>query len=181
MISQIIRDATGKRHESDKRRLSRIVCPLTTISVLLACTQVWAADDCSKAYEDWNDVAAFKRCEAAASAGDAEAEFGYGLLLWSGPPASVDRRLALDWLRKSAQQGHWLAQNFLGGVLQRPELEASLRNRAEAYAWFVTARAPKSAARLRAHMSSAELRDGERLAAEFGAKYPVKVPSQGKP
>jgi hypothetical protein len=139
-----------------------------------------AADGCSQAYSNWSDSAAFKRCQTAANMGGAEAEFGYGLLRWSGPPAAVDRRDALDWLRKSARQGHWLAQTFLGGVLQHPELESGLRNRAEAYAWLVTARASKAAAELRGKMSDDEIRDADRLAAEFGTKYPVNMPGKEK-
>jgi len=65
-------------------------------------------------------------------------------------------------------------------VLQHPELDASLRNRPEAYAWLVTARATKSAAELRTKMSKDEISEGDRLAAEFSTKYPVKIPNQDK-
>jgi TPR repeat protein len=131
-------------------------------------------DDCHKAYWDWNDTAASKRCERAAKSGDADAQFGYGLILWSGSPSGVDQHAALEWLRRSAEQGHWLAQESLGGMLQMPELESTLQNRAEAFAWLVTAGDSKGAARLRAKLSSGESQDADRLAAEFAAKYPSK-------
>jgi len=137
-------------------------------------------DACDRAYWDWNNSAALMRCKIAAEAGGADSEFGYGLVLWSGPPGSVNRSASLDWFRESARQGHWLAQTFLGGVLQHPELDASLRNRPEAYAWLVTARATKSAAELRTKMSKDEISEGDRLAAEFSTKYPVKIPNQDK-
>ena len=160
--------------------MSRHLTVPSLVLLLLASLPAWGADACTDAYNNWNDSDAFRRCELKASTGDAEAEFGYGLLRWSGPPAKVDRQVALDWLRKSARQGHWLAQIFLGGVLQRPELEPSLQSRAEAYAWLVAARAPKSAAELRKHMSEVEIRDADRLAVEFSAKYPVKLPGTEK-
>jgi hypothetical protein len=58
-------------------------------------------DDCDKAYWDWNDTDALKRCETAAKSGDANAQFGYGLILWSDPPWGVDRHAALEWLTRS--------------------------------------------------------------------------------
>jgi TPR repeat protein len=136
-------------------------------------------DGCDKAYKDWNNSAALKKCEFAAKAGNADAEFGYGLVLWSGPPQGIDHSAALDWLRKSARQGHWLAQVSLGTFLQIPDLEAGLRNKSEAFAWLVTAGASKEAARLRPKLSDSEIREADRLASEFGLKYPLKRPLQG--
>jgi hypothetical protein len=135
--------------------------------------------ECHKAYSDWNDTTALKRCETTAKSGDAEAQFGYGLILWSGPPDGVNRGEALEWLRKSAQQGHWLAQVSLGGMLQMPELDSTLRNRAEAFAWLVISGDAKGAARLRAKLSADEIRDGDRLASEFVTKYSSKRPGPG--
>jgi TPR repeat protein len=135
-------------------------------------------DDCDKAYWDWKDSAALQRCEIAANSGSAEAQWGYGLILWSGPPQGVNHTAALDWLRKSARQGYWFAQVFLGGVLQHRELSANLRNRPEAFAWLIAAGATQGAARLRAHLSEAEIREADRLASEFVAKYPAKRPAQ---
>ena len=54
------------------------------------------------------------------------------------------------------------------------ELESTLQNRAEAFAWLVTAGDTKGAARLRAQLSAAEARVADRLAMEFVAKYPSK-------
>jgi hypothetical protein len=131
-------------------------------------------DDCHKAYSDWSDTAASRRCERMAESGDADAQFGYGLILWSGSPSGVDRHAALEWLRRSAEQGHWLAQESLGGMLQMAELESTLQNRAEAFAWLVTAGDTKGATRLRTKLSATEARDADHLAMEFVAKYPSK-------
>jgi TPR repeat protein len=53
-------------------------------------------------------------------------------------------KAALDWFRKSARQGHYLAQTMLGMALSNPSLEKELRNPVEAYAWFIAAGADRS-------------------------------------
>jgi TPR repeat protein len=116
-------------------------------------------------------------CEAAANAGVADAEFGYGLILWSSASRQHDRPAALDWFRKGARQGHQLAQSLLGLFLVHKDVEADLRNPVEAYAWRITAGNQKSAAKLRATPDERETREADRLAAEYSAKYGRPRPS----
>jgi hypothetical protein len=116
-------------------------------------------------------------CEAAANAGVADAEFGYGLILWSSANRQHDRRAALDWFRKSARQGHQLAQSLLGNFLVHKDVEADLRNPVEAYAWRITAGDQKSATKLRATLDEREGREADRLAAEYSEKYGRPRPS----
>jgi len=110
-------------------------------------------------------------CEAAANAGDAQAEFGYGLILWSAHDRQNDRHAALDWFRRSARQRHHLAQSSLGVFLTDKRVEADLRNPIEGYAWLVTAGDQKLAARLRGTFDEREAGEADRLATEYSAKY----------
>jgi len=45
----------------------------------------------------------------------------------------------LEWIRKSARQGNFVAQISLGGLLKHKDVEPELRNPVEAYAWLVAA------------------------------------------
>src|ERR1700674_3453121 len=102
----------------------------------LLSTWAYASDDpCFVAYWHVDRTSELHTCEAAANAGDAEAEFGYGLILWSAPDRQNDRRAALDWFRKSAREGHHLAQSSLGVFLTDKRVDAELRNPVEGYAW----------------------------------------------
>lgn len=158
----------------------RCVKRFAVLLLVFACGAAEAvSNDCHDAYWNWHNVAALKRCQVAADSGDPEAQFGYGLILWSGPPKTINRREALDWLRKSARQGHWLAQVTLGTLLQQRELGASLRNRPEAVAWLTRAGEAAGAARLRANLSDADKRAADSLASEFLAKYPSNRPPAG--
>lgn len=141
-------------------------------SLLLASPLARAADNgCKAAYDDGtrrNDVA---RCEAAAKAGGANAEFGYGLLLWSGHDGANDKKSALDWFRLSARQGHYLAQIMLGHMLSDTRVDANLRNPVEGYAWYVAAGAPKAAGKVMATLNITEAAAAKVLGREYQAKY----------
>src|SRR5258707_7795942 len=90
----------------------RIAC---IFILILHSTLALASDDpCYIAFHHADELSDFRACEAAANAGVADAEFGYGLILLSGFNKQHDRRTALDWFRKSARQGHQLAQSSLG-------------------------------------------------------------------
>lgn len=115
----------------------RIACILI---LMLPSAWAFASDDpCYIAYQHVDKTFEFRACEAAANAGVADAEFGYGLILFSGFDGKNDHRAALDWFRKSARHGHQLAQVTLGLFLNNKDIEAELRNPVEAYAWRVTA------------------------------------------
>jgi len=130
-----------------------------------------AADSCGKAYDNGKDIESLMRCRSEAEAGNAEAELGYALILWSGHNQENDKSEALKWFRKSARQGHWLAQLALGTFLSHEKAPAEFRNRPEGYAWYITAGDTEAADRVRAQLSPAEIRKAEKMAEEYKAKY----------
>jgi hypothetical protein len=76
------------------------------LSILLCLTSGLALsseDPCRVAYLHADKSSEERACEAAANAGDADAEFQYGLILWSGVDHPThDQRAALEWIRKRA-------------------------------------------------------------------------------
>jgi TPR repeat protein len=147
-------------------------------ALVIATALAHAADNgCKAAYDDGTRSADVARCEAAAKAGGPHAEFGYGLLLWSGHDGALDKKSALDWFRLSARQGHYLAQIMLGKMLSDTRVDANLRNPVEGYAWFIAAGAPKAAGKVLATLSTTEARAAEVLGREYEAKYGVTRPA----
>jgi len=146
--------------------------------LLLSAALVHAADNgCKAAYDDGTRSADVALCEAAARAGGPNAEFEYGLLLWSGHNGATDKKSALDWFRLSARQGHYLAQIMLGKMLSETKVDANLRNPVEGYAWYITAGAPKAARKVIATLSTTDARAAEVLGREYRAKYGEKRPA----
>ena len=146
--------------------------------LVLATALAHAADNgCKAAYDDGRRSADLARCEAAARAGGPNAEFGYGLILWSGHDGVIDKKSALDWFRISARQGHYLAQIMLGKMLSDTRVDANIRNPVEGYAWFMAAGAPKAAGKVIATLSTTEARAAEVLGREYKAKYGEKRPA----
>jgi len=131
----------------------------------------FSEDPCRVAYLHADKVSEERTCEAAANAGDANAELGYGLILWSGDQPVHDRRAALEWMRKSARQGDYVAQISLAGFLKHKDVEADLRNPVEAYAWLVTSGDEKGARRLRATLSKPDAARADELASDYKLKY----------
>jgi TPR repeat protein len=124
------------------------------------------------AYLHADKLADARACETAATAGDAEAEFQYGLILWSGVDRPThDHRAALEWIRKSARQGHLTAQISLGAFLPLRNLEPDSRNPIEGYAWLMTAGDEQGAHKLRATFNQTDAAAADRMAAEFKSKY----------
>jgi TPR repeat protein len=115
-----------------------------------------------------NELAA---CETSAETGNAEAEFGYGLILFSGHDRSNDRASGLDWLRKSARQGHPLARGMLCEVVYREQVGKTLLNPVEGYAWCSVSGSEKRASEIKIRLTALEAEDAERLAAEYLTKY----------
>src|SRR5580692_11036043 len=107
------------------------------MALLLSCSISGLAfsseDPCRVAYLHAEKVTEERACEAAANAGDANAELGYGLILWSGDQPVHERRAALEWIRKSARQGDYVAQITLGVFLSHRDIAPELRNPVEAY------------------------------------------------
>lgn len=128
-------------------------------------------DPCRVAYLHADKSSDALACEAAAKAGDANAELGYGLILWSGDQPAHDRRAALEWFRKSARQGNYVAQISLAGLLKRNDVEPELRNPLEAYAWMVASGDEQGARRLRATFDQSDMVRADQLAADYKAKY----------
>jgi TPR repeat protein len=132
----------------------------------------FSSDDlCRVTYLHADKSPEIRACEAAANAGDANAELGYGLVLWSGDQPAHDRRAALEWIRKSARQGHFVAQISLGGLLAHKDVEPELRNPVEAYAWLVASGGNQGARRLRATFNQTDVATADRMASDYKAKY----------
>jgi hypothetical protein len=154
------------------KRVVDLVCITLLGGVVLATAPAHAADNgCKAAYDDGRRSADVARCAAAARAGGPNAEFGYGLLLWSGHDGVLDKKSALDWFRLSARQGHYLAQIMLGKMLGDTRVDANLRNPVEGYAWFMAAGAPKAAAKVIATLDPTEAQAAGVLGREYQAKY----------
>jgi TPR repeat protein len=128
-------------------------------------------DPCLLAYRDGTKTVESIACQAAANTRNAQAEFEYGLLLFSGHDRKNDRAAGLDWLRKSARQGHRLARSTLGGLLSRLSNDDPLCNLTEAYAWLALTGATKAASDLTVRMTPHQVEDAKKLAAEYLAKY----------
>jgi TPR repeat protein len=142
-----------------------------------------ASDDpCHIAYLHADKASEARACEAAANAGNADAEFQYGLILWSrvGQP-NHDHRAALEWIRKSARQGNYVAQISLGGLLKHKDVEPELRNPVEAYAWLVAAGDEQGAHKLRATFNEADAATADRMASDYKTKYsPLQASPAGR-
>jgi TPR repeat protein len=157
--------------------------PMALLCLALVCVPSLARaspDPCSAGYKDGSS-ADVDMCANLAQAGGPNAEFGYALILWSGHNRPEDHKAALDWFRKSARQGHYLAQTMLGMVLSNPSIEKELRNPAEAYAWFVAAGAEQSARKLLANMSASDAEIAKRLGNEYRSNFAQQRPTPGGP
>jgi TPR repeat protein len=140
--------------------------------LLISVPLVFGSDDpCYIAYWDSTKTKELRICEAQAESGEAESEFGYGLVIFSGTNRHNDRAEGLEWFRKSARQGHRLARISLGTFLSNQEIEEPLRNIPEAYAWYSIAGATQAASKLKSRMTEREAEQGERLAAEYRTNY----------
>lgn len=175
MKSRVGTDSRCSMNKCDYRAIFAIV-----IFLVLPGPTLYAADDpCTVAYRDGTKANEFNECERAANAGNAQAEFGYGLILFSGHDRKNDHAAGLDWLRKSARQGHRLARTTLAGFLSRLPSDDPLSNLPEAYAWFTLTGATKAASDLTARMTPHQVDDGQKLAAEYLAKYGKSAPLGG--
>ena len=131
------------------------------------------ADVCKEAYEARN-VEAEVQCQNAATAGDRDAQFGYGLVLFSGRGQESNPSASLKWLRLAASQGHFLARVMLGRLLSDSDmLSADLRNPVEGYAWWVVAGERDAVRNLSEKLSATQLANAKLLAADYQAKYGV--------
>src|SRR5258708_29886591 len=95
----------------------RAMCACAAALLVVTPVAFSSDDSCDSAYWDGRKLQDFARCQDAAITGNAEAEFQYALILWSGHDRKADHRSALEWLRKSARQSHRLAQVWLGSFL----------------------------------------------------------------
>jgi TPR repeat protein len=154
----------------------RIIFAVAILLGLLGPISYAAGDPCTVAYQDGTKSTELDECQRAAVAGNAQAEFGYGLILFSGHDRKNDRAAGLDWLRKSARQGHRLARTTLGGFLSRLPSDDPLSNLTEAYAWLTLTGATKAASDLAARMTPRQVDDAHKLAAEYLAKYGKSSP-----
>lgn len=134
-------------------------------------------DPCDVAYDDGAKHQEAAVCEARARSGGPNAQFSYGLILWSGHDRKSDHKAALEWFRKSARQGHLLAQVSLGEFLSHQEVEPELRNRVEAYAWWVAAGETRAAEQLLATLSTSDANAAQLLGVEYRTKYGEKRPA----
>lgn len=140
-----------------------------------------APDLCQAAYWDSSQHVDLDACIARAKAGGPNAEFGYAMILWSGHGRPSDHKTALTWLRKSARQGHYLAQITLGRFLSDRDVEPGLRNPIEAYAWWFAAGATQEAKKLLVTLNGTDARAAEQLGNAYRAKYAQKRPAVDGP
>lgn len=159
----------------------------TNVALMLLLSSIpgWAFssdDPCRIAYLHADKASEAGACEAAANAGIADAEFQYGLILWSGVgQPNHDHRAALEWIRKSARQGNYVAQIFLGGLLKHKDVEPELRNPVEAYAWLVATGDEQGAHKLRATFNESDAATADRMASDYKTKYaPLQASSAGR-
>lgn len=111
MKSRVGTDSSCSINKCDYRAIFAIV-----IFLGLPGPTLYAADDpCTVAYRDGTKANEFNECERAANAGNAQAEFGYGLILFSGHDRKNDHAAGLDWLERvlgkaiGSRGPHWLA------------------------------------------------------------------------
>lgn len=71
------------------------------------------------AYVSGDYATALSKWQPLAAAGDAEAQFGLGLMYQSGRGVDLDFEMAVQWFRKAADQGSERAQTQLGGMYAR--------------------------------------------------------------
>ena len=71
-------------------------------------------DSGKKAYDAGNYAAAMREWRPLAEAGDADAQWGMGLIHRFGRGVAVDEEEAVKWYARSARQGHMYAQHALG-------------------------------------------------------------------
>jgi TPR repeat protein len=129
------------------------------------------AESCRDAYQAKNDAAEAK-CKQLAEAGEAEAQFGYALILLSGHARNPEPAESLKWFRMSATRGSHLARVALGRLLSDEQMLApALRDPVEGYAWWVIAGEKDAAALLLTRMPPSQRADAERKAADFLGKY----------
>lgn len=108
---------------------------------------------------------------------DAEAQFNMGLKLANGDGVTQDYAEAEKWFQKAAQQGHPLAQYYLGKNCHRASLtsvpENAVELRIEAYKWYSLAAAQGYKAsemartNLTIKMTFADVAAAKRRTAEF--------------
>ena len=144
---------------------------LATSTVLLLSAASAAENPCYKAYWNGKDAENFTKCEAMATKGEANDEFDYGLILWSGHDREPNRGKAFEWFKKSACQGYLMAQIALGSFMSHEESDPAFQNLPEAYAWFRTAEALEAANRVLSRLNGDEIQKAKKLAGEYEAKY----------
>ena len=127
------------------------VLRLALIAILLTATSAAKAGGaCDEAYSNVTATIQLQECRAAAERAEPEAEFGYGLVLWSGHDRAAQPIEAIEWLRRAGRHGHHLARVMLGRFLTDPEAPQTVRNLPEGYAWWLVAGEKDAAAKLRA-------------------------------
>jgi TPR repeat protein len=152
----------------------KVVGFVVGVALSFMCDASSADDACSAAYDSAADVANFEQCRALALAGERSAQLGYGLILWSGYDRKPNRSEALEWWRRAARQGYWLAQIALADWLAHPDLDPSLRNDVEAYAWASTLGREHQPNELWNTFSPEQQELARKLAEEFKAKYALR-------
>ena len=158
--------------------MSRTLAHLTLLSILG--TSIASAGPCDIAYWDAMVTAIYPECQAAAVAGDPEAQFGYAQILWSGHGHETHREQAIEWYRKAAKQGHRFAQLALGRFLS-DERSPVVRNPIEAYAWYAVLDERTAMQRVASTLSGPALEKALVLASEYIASYRRASPEPNQP
>ncbi len=127
-----------------------------------------------EAYDKGDYATALKEWRPLAEQGNAEAQYGLGVMYRDSRGVSQDYEQALRWYRLAAAQGHASAQYTLGLMYELGQ--GVPQDDVQAHLWASLAaeqgneRAPKLRDRLAKKMTPAQLVDAERLAREWKAK-----------
>jgi len=157
-----------------KIRASHILFVLGMSSMSSA---VLAENECRLALDDDKDQVSFEACKVQAEGGNRSAQFEYAQILMFGTGREHHAEEALAWYRRSARQGHLLAQVILGRILSDQKSGVAL-DEPEAYAWWSVSKQAEAAAQLWSRLSKEQQLKAKSLADEYIANYSSRKRSQ---
>jgi TPR repeat protein len=76
-----------------------------TTEVVTTDSDANASEACSEAYQSESATTSLQACRQAAKSGNSGAEYGYGLILWSGQGRQTQPKEAVEWFRRAAKHG----------------------------------------------------------------------------
>ena len=153
---------------------------ITGAMILALSTPAWPSDWKSgqQAYDRGDVETALGEWQAAASAGDARAEYSLGFLYQTGEGVPRDFEQAINFYRLAADHGNTDAQVALGNLCRLGlGMETDL---VQAYMWYTLASqsgnpmAPRNRERAAADMTPDQIAAAQRLITAWRAKHGVR-------